>query len=349
MVKKEKQSVSSETDRNTFRFSEDGKTVVIPDGTKKIGDEAFIYRNGLTDVIIPDSVTDIGDRAFEGCVILTGLVIPDRVKNIGVGAFARVRSLTLSPKHPYFQLGQSGELIEKRTGKLLYCPPLVQTCSISAGVKVIGERAFERCTRLTEVTIPDGVTTIEAEAFFRCSELTSAIIPDSVTAIEKSAFASCVQLADLIIPDNVKRIGYRAFAGVRNVSLSPKHPCFQLGPNGELIEKRTGKLLYCPPFVQTCLIPAEVKIIGTGAFDNCHSLTEVVIPNGVRTIESWAFDECPKLFSIVIPDSITNVEEDAFVDCNELDTVSVPSTANIDWHDVFAYCPKADIFLRETH
>ena len=40
-------------------------------------------------------------------------------------------------------------------------------------VVAIGERAFEYCSKLTSVTIPDSVTTIGDYAFLYCSSLTS--------------------------------------------------------------------------------------------------------------------------------------------------------------------------------
>jgi hypothetical protein len=51
-------------------------------------------------------------------------------------------------------------------------------------VTSIGQYAFENCTGLTSVTIPDGVTSIEWGAFFGCSGLASVTIPDSITCIE---------------------------------------------------------------------------------------------------------------------------------------------------------------------
>ena len=47
----------------------------------------------------------------------------------------------------------------------------------------VGESAFEDCTGLTSVIIPDGVTSICYEAFSGCSGLTSITIPDSVLQV----------------------------------------------------------------------------------------------------------------------------------------------------------------------
>ncbi len=55
-------------------------------------------------------------------------------------------------------------------------------------VEVVGERAFENCTSLTSIKIPDRVTEIGSYAFGGCSSLTSVEIPNSVTVIQETAF-----------------------------------------------------------------------------------------------------------------------------------------------------------------
>ena len=68
--------------------------IVIPDGTKKIGANAFSYYTKLTSVTIPDSVTYIGNHAFDGCSGLASIVISDRVTSIGSYAFSGCSGLT---------------------------------------------------------------------------------------------------------------------------------------------------------------------------------------------------------------------------------------------------------------
>ena len=65
----------------------------IPDGTLRIGYQAFTGCDGLTGVIIPDSVISIGDYAFAGCRF-TSVVIPDGVTSLGDSVFRSCRYLT---------------------------------------------------------------------------------------------------------------------------------------------------------------------------------------------------------------------------------------------------------------
>ena len=50
-------------------------------------------------------------------------------------------------------------------------------------VRIIGQKAFSNCTRLTSIKIPDSVTTISVNAFYFCTGLTSLSFGNSVTTI----------------------------------------------------------------------------------------------------------------------------------------------------------------------
>ena len=70
-------------------------------------------------------------------------------------------------------------------------------------VTSIGDRAFEDCSGLTSITIPEGVTSIEGYAFYRCRGLTGITIPEGVTSIGDSAFDYCSGLTGITIPKSV--------------------------------------------------------------------------------------------------------------------------------------------------
>ena len=66
-------------------------------------------------------------------------------------------------------------------------PQSVTYENVTYKVTSIGKQAFERCSSLTSVTIPNGVKSIGIYAFF-WSGLTSVTIPNSVTSIGKCFF-----------------------------------------------------------------------------------------------------------------------------------------------------------------
>ena len=154
--------------------------VIIPDGVKEIGDEAFQYAS-MTSVIIPDSVTKIGERAFMYCSSLDNVIIPSSVTSIGKEAFS-------------------------------FCSAL-KTVRIPSSVTKLNDGLFRFCNRLTSVNIPDSVTSIGEYAFGGCSALTSVTIPDSVTRLSGYAFWSCTSLSSVKISRNVPEIGEAAFLG----------------------------------------------------------------------------------------------------------------------------------------
>ena len=62
---------------------------------------------------------------------------------------------------------------------------------------LIGWNAFDGCSGLTSVTIPNSVTSIGQNAFTECSGLTSVTIGNSVTSIGYGAFDNCPELIDV--------------------------------------------------------------------------------------------------------------------------------------------------------
>ena len=153
-------------------------------------------------------------------------------------------------------------------------------------ITTIGTFAFDECTSLTTVAIPDSVTAIGNYAFWECTSLTTVAIPDSVTAIGTNAFDECTSLTTIAIPDSVTTIGGYAF-----------HGCISL---------------------TTIAIPDSVTDISRGAFRECTSLTTVAIPDSVTAIGEYAFEGCTSLTTIAIPDSVTAICDTAFWECTSL-------------------------------
>ena len=73
--------------------------------------------------------------------------------------------------------------------------------------------AFQNCSSLASITIPDSVTSIGDDAFLECSSLTSITIGNGVTSIGSRAFVNCTNLSSITIPNSVISIGRFAFGG----------------------------------------------------------------------------------------------------------------------------------------
>lgn len=74
------------------------------------------------------------------------------------------------------------------------------------GLTTIGSSAFESCTALTSVTIPQTVTDIGAHAYLDCSNLENLILSEGVVNIGEGAFEECA-ITSLVIPKSVKVLG----------------------------------------------------------------------------------------------------------------------------------------------
>ena len=75
----------------------------------------------------------------------------------------------------------------------------------------IGNDAFDRCRKLTSVTIPNSVTSIGNGAFADCSKMTYVTIPYSVRSIGKNVFEGCDKLRLVNIGNPVLDMNYNVF------------------------------------------------------------------------------------------------------------------------------------------
>ncbi len=107
-----------------------------------------------------------------------------------------------------------------------YCSNL-QSIIIPDNVTSIGKQSFWVCNNLTNVTMPNSITTISSSLFYRCTSLSEITIPNSVTSIDDNAFYECTSLTSVVIPDSVTSIDYNAFeycSGLINVTVEATTP-----------------------------------------------------------------------------------------------------------------------------
>ena len=111
--------------------------------------------------------------------------------------------------------------------------------------------AFQGCTNLWEITLPDNLSTIGDAAFANCKSLNSIILPENIVSIGDSSFISCTSLNSVIFEE------------------------------GAHINTIGGGGIY----------PYYGESYGGGAFSKCISLQSIDIPQSITKLEAFAFSE----------------------------------------------------------
>ena len=167
----------------------------------------------LTEVEIPSTITSIPYGAFRNCTNIVSISIPESIATIGQGAFDNTGWYTNQPDGVLYVgnwlYGYKGEMPEDFE--------LV----VQEGTMGIVDYAFEGCTNLIRVTIPESTQYI-GEAAFISSGLILATMSEGVKSIAGGAFWGCGSLIDVAIPESVMEVGDGAFA---ETAWYRKQPC----------------------------------------------------------------------------------------------------------------------------
>lgn len=217
-------------------------------------------------------------------------------------------------------------------------------------VKRVGTNAFNECSSLVSIVIPEGVERIESSAFRGCTKLTSVTLPNSLTWISSYAFYDCSALTQITIPENVVSISSDCFSRtyLRTIIWNAKnYPNATYGSSSPFYGVCNG--------IRTFIIGDNVEHIPAYLCYGMSNLTSVTIGKNVKTIGIYAFSSCSKLSSISIPLSVNKIRLYVFYGCSSLSSVvwnskecEIECLENNYYKPPFAECPIQSFILGDS-
>ena len=143
----------------------------------------------VTEIIIEEGITGINDRLTRMFKNAISVTLPSSLESIGENNFSNFTKLE------------------------------TVTIPDNSKLKYIYTRAFERCTSLKSINLPQGLESIYSRAFYTCSNLTNLKLPSTLTRIDELAFSNGPRFKnnELTIPKGVTTIKSRSIYNINDL------------------------------------------------------------------------------------------------------------------------------------
>ncbi len=286
------------------------KEITIGPDVRLLCEKIFEGQNEITNLTIPENVKIIEESAFANCTKLEALIIKDGIEEIMDNAFSGCSSLT------EFTVPVT---LKKFAGTAL--PNNLTTCYFNA----------ENCVFTSFASSSYDISVSP----FQSSLVETVVIGNTVKRIPDYFLAHYHLSKDVIIPNSVIEIGEYAFAHslIKDVRFSS---------NLVLIEK--GAFRFSKIQNRGRFLPDSLRIIGTSAFEECQSLTEIYFPDSVVHIDESAFYNCEYITKVRMSPNVKYLKDSAFSTCVTLKEFEWNSDVKLIGENTFRSCKALSDF-----
>lgn len=246
-------------------------------------------------------------------------------------------------------------------------PSYIEVDNVVYPVKYINTDAFQGCTNLTGINLPNTIEKINSRAFFGCTSLSTINLPSSLTEIGAAAFYKCSNLTTImgLETSKVNMIGTNAFCECNiNHSLVFPNTLEEVQSNAfenatqsttsisitfPLSLKRIGDKAFRGVVLSSLYIPRNVVNIGSLAFDTYRCSSISVDPNNIvydsrencnAVIDKWNGTLLFACNYTTIPHGVTGIASYAFHSCHGLVSIDIPQSVTTIGSYAFFDCTK---------
>lgn len=222
-------------------------------------------------------------------------------------------------------------------------PNEVSIDGIKYTVNKIEDNGFEKCSKISSISLPNTIKTIGWWAF-AYTNIQNILLPEGLQEIGSWAFHGCSKLEKLLIPKNVSSFGWGVVSGdchsLKEIVVEEGNNYIKEHEGILLSEDGTIMLAYAFGLSnENLIIPETVTSLNVCAlFKENKTLKTITIPSGVKTIEGETFYGCSSLVKVELPDEIKEIEYNAFYGCTSLETITIPNSLSKISDDAFSGC-----------
>lgn len=195
----------------------------IEDDTAAAGWLRFTY-HGMEVMVNTNEVNAAGGWDFTGVEIVKSnapvSIVDPEISNTNSDLADAMQPVVNTAEFEVLENEDGSVTIERYIGSGgdVVIPAEIDGKPVSAIGNVVGTiGAFQDCTNVTSVVIPDGVVEIQDNAFYGCTNLEVVTVPSSVTLLRNCAFSDCPKLRALYFEGDAPEQANYVFDATENV------------------------------------------------------------------------------------------------------------------------------------